>query len=252
METFACNRCGYSTDNISNLRRHIRRKLLCKPKVADISIETLKNDFLPEQKNKTLSCANCGKSYASRQGLYLHLKSESCSQTDTNKSTSLDAIKHYEDVIKDLSDQVTKKDECIANLQEKLHYQTSKRNEDFYQAMLEKHFNATHKRLSVGITDITTDDAHIEIKRWSCWKEALSQLLLYNRADPKEHIHACFFEKCTEALKKLVVDNFITFGIEVYEFVESEDAAFLRHITSKEVVQVYGETAPMHAVVTGE
>ena len=42
-----------------------------------------------------------------------------------------------------------------------------RKDESFYQALLEKEFKSGHAHLrGVGFTDVTTEDAHIEIKRW--------------------------------------------------------------------------------------
>lgn len=57
----------------------------------------------------------------------------------------------------------------------KMDYKRTK--EEYYQFHLEFHFGASHLVCDTGITDITTDDMHIEIKNWKWWKEVIGQLL---------------------------------------------------------------------------
>lgn len=89
-EEFKCERCGYKTDNISNIRRHVRRKTVCKPKVRDISIDVLRTKYLPDDKDKNIECTECGKKYSSRQGLYLHLRNDKCVDTKDAKIERLE------------------------------------------------------------------------------------------------------------------------------------------------------------------
>ena len=62
--------------------------------------------------------------------------------------------------------------------------------EKVYQKALERKYGYGHKRLPCGITDITTPDKHIEIKRWNQNKQAIGQLLAYNYYDKKKDIRS--------------------------------------------------------------
>lgn len=72
-EEYQCTRCGYHTADITNFRRHLTRKAVCEPKLADVDISTLQQEHLAEKKVKSHIC-DCGKAYASRSGLFLHKK----------------------------------------------------------------------------------------------------------------------------------------------------------------------------------
>src|SRR4051794_3035724 len=64
-----------------------------------------------------------------------------------------------------------------------------KHNEPYYQTILEKKIGAGHMHIEgVGTTDITTDDTHIEIKRWTRADEIIGQLGRYNSAVPRPHL----------------------------------------------------------------
>ena len=69
----------------------------------------------------------------------------------------------------------------------------SKLLERDYQKHLTKLLKASHLKNKFGVTDITTDNCHIEIKTWSNYKNALGQLISYNLGNPKEKLVAAFF-----------------------------------------------------------
>lgn len=156
-----------------------------------------------------------------------------------------DALK-FEEIIEQqnleiyvLREELQNKDKVIHKQKLELAFLKKKKNEDFYQGIMEQHYNATHKTLECGITDVTTNDAHYEIKRWSCWKEALSQLILYNDDDPKEHMYACFFEICGEQQKKKVQSRFAKYNITCLEFREEKNSITLCDLESGEIKLTY-------------
>jgi len=73
----------------------------------------------------------------------------------------------------------------ISDMETVLDEVLSKRNELYYQKFLEKQLNGTHKKTKFGITDISNETHHIEIKHWIKYKSALGQLLSYNFNDNK-------------------------------------------------------------------
>lgn len=62
-----------------------------------------------------------------------------------------------------------------------------------YQILLSRILGKSHKKNKFGITDISTDNSHIEIKNWYNYKNCLGQLKSYNTADPKNFLIAAFF-----------------------------------------------------------
>ncbi len=71
-DKYVCERCGHDCDDITNFRRHLLRKNVCEDKVSKISIETLREKYIPRPKNKNIPCPNCDKMYSTPEGLYLH------------------------------------------------------------------------------------------------------------------------------------------------------------------------------------
>jgi hypothetical protein len=104
------------------------------------------------------------------------------------------------------------------------------RNEDFYQIIVEQWLQGGHKKLKCGITDVTNDTTHAEIKRWSGFKSAIGQLKCYNHSDPKEKLQAYFISQAKPELQKTVFEMCTKENIEVYSFEENNNIVkILKH-----------------------
>lgn len=68
-----CPRCGYETDLFADFRKHLERKTLCKAKIADVSLDDLRQKYI-KVKIVTHICENCDKSFFSKTRYYAHKK----------------------------------------------------------------------------------------------------------------------------------------------------------------------------------
>jgi regulator of replication initiation timing len=93
------------------------------------------------------------------------------------------------------------------------------RNEQFYQVCVEKKLGATHKKTPLGITDISTETEHIEIKHWRNFKSALGQLQSYNFEDDKI-LCAYFFGNIRPDLRDTVIKLYRSKGISITEIID--------------------------------
>lgn len=111
MSKYMCQRCGYETNRIQNLKRHISRKNICNPilkpltksellKTLEMNTNNKKNqvsyqrntfdskcntNVIPNVNPKVLHfCSFCNKSFNNRQGKYKHIKFH-CKKKITNK-----------------------------------------------------------------------------------------------------------------------------------------------------------------------
>lgn len=66
--------------------------------------------------------------------------------------------------------------------------------EVFYQRILEQRYNGSHLATTAGVTDVTTNSMHIEIKRASNWLDAFRQLLAYNAVEEREYLRLYLFD----------------------------------------------------------
>ena len=67
--------------------------------------------------------------------------------------------------------------------------------EEIYQKALEKYLHGSHCKFKNGVSDVSNDKLHAEIKIVNSWKSALGQLLYYNYASPKDELHMYLFGK---------------------------------------------------------
>jgi hypothetical protein len=68
-----CDRCGYITDKISDFKKHLLRKNICKAKLSDISLEPLKEKYIKEKELYKI-CDRCNKNFTSKTNYYVHNK----------------------------------------------------------------------------------------------------------------------------------------------------------------------------------
>jgi hypothetical protein len=97
------------------------------------------------------------------------------------------------------------------------------RKEIYYQNVLEHVLNGKHKVLPSGITDITTDNFHAEIKKWNKWKQALGQLLAYDTYDPRKELQVYLFNQYSIQNKIIAINTFKKYDIIPFEFIEDEE-----------------------------
>ena len=97
------------------------------------------------------------------------------------------------------------------------------RKEHFYQKLLTSHFKGFRMKLDSGITDISGDDFHAEIKGWSEWKNSIGQLIAYNVDCPKAKLQVYFFGNIEDNCKQTVVNVFNKiqgYQIDIYEIID--------------------------------
>jgi hypothetical protein len=99
----------------------------------------------------------------------------------------------------------------ISNLEKPKH-------EAHYQELLEKRLCGNHLHIQgVGTTDVSTPDAHVEVKRWNRYHEVPGQLDKYHRACPRPRRCVYFFGVPPSAARiHEVLNMMISHGIEMY------------------------------------
>jgi hypothetical protein len=157
------------------------------------------------------------------------------------RNVSIKVMKTDEEFIEDQNKLKikTKNNEEFIEDQNKLKINT-KNNEKFYQTIVEKYLGGKHKRMLCGITDVTTDKIHAEIKNWTRYNDTFGQLFRYNNEDPKERLQVYMFgntkknKQEQQAFKSMKAANF-----EVYTFVHKEEHVDIIEYESKKVMYTY-------------
>ena len=232
---YKCPRCGYSTIYKTNIRAHYSRITPCDAK----SSVTPLSDLLEElTKSKTdFVCDYCKRGFTTRSGLWRHMVGKHTNEYSVakknrdelklrrNEAEELTKLRHENLILRTLaaSNAITHMSDekhgisKFKNLDILLKTCTNAQTEDVYQAILESYLGGTHKILSIGITDITTEHFHAELKEWKCWKEAIGQLLAYNTVDRKKELRMYLFgRKPKEDTVKKYIDVLTTLAITPY------------------------------------
>ena len=116
-------------------------------------------------------------------------------------------------------------------------------SESKYQNALEKILGGAHERMGVfGISDITTEEFHAEIKVWHNWREALSQLLVYNFASPRPDLRVYLFGQrpssyCDHDMQS-IINMFKKYGITMYHIeMQSDSHVCIQNIATSTVTE---------------
>lgn len=251
---FGCKRCGYATATKGNLKNHLLKQTPCQPKLNDIDRMQLLNEI--NVVRLKCQCEWCGKKFSSDQSKYLH-KRRHCKNINVQVTTPDDVLarltaleegkKHNtkqrdevkkqvatpvvpDDVLARLTDledrekhnqkqqeELKKTKESVESLKMQIACLKTRNTEEDYQLILQKQLNGGHKRVLLGVTDITTETFHAEIKNWDCYKESIGQLFAYNYSDPKECRVYLFGKSPKPDLKKDITGLFKAANIHPFE-----------------------------------
>ena len=98
-------------------------------------------------------------------------------------------------------------------------------NEDVYQKHLENILHGGHVDSGMyGVSDITTNEFHAEIKTWKSWKNVIGQLISYNRASARGELRAYMYGKLPSPNKlECIKDVLSTCNINIYHIELSQD-----------------------------
>ena len=100
------------------------------------------------------------------------------------------------------------------------------KSERHYQKLVEEMTGGAHLHIpNVGITDVTTDDSHIEIKHWTNYHTIPGQLWKYHKASPRsKRVAYLFGSPPPEKRKEDVWAMLQAQGIEMFIFDENDFA----------------------------
>ena len=106
---------------------------------------------------------------------------------------------------------------------------TVKRKEAYYQDFLERQLGGQRLVIpGIGITDVTTDNMHCEIKSWIGYHQVPGQLSKYNLRAPRRRLCVYFFGPVPSARKIETIEELMQrHGIEMYSIDEND--AIVKH-----------------------
>ena len=197
---YCCPRCDYNTNQKNMIRRHFYvNKKICPALVSDIELTEETKQYVLE--NRVLNKDN-----------------KESKRAKTKDTTSSNRIKQ---------------------LEIELAMSKNIKNENFYQNITEIYLKGTHKTLVCGITDITTEHCHAEIKKWEDYKYAVGQLITYNFFDPKEAKQLYLFGTISKKLKKVVCELCEGLNIQLFTYIINNNIVQIQNVLTEEVVYDY-------------
>lgn len=232
---YECKRCGYTSPYKHTVIRHLQKDNICIPSKEDICRAVLISQLQirTTYNEVTYSCSHCNRKFNNRSSKCRH--SQTCKKNPNNITIS---VTKYGEVVQRLN-KLEQEQKDVVNQEHKKKQQKdeeAKKLEAFYQMHLEKYLGGTHKRLKSGITDISTDNTLAEIKRWSCYKEAIGQLVCYNQEDPKDNIHLYLFGKYSKLLKEKVVFHCNLLKFKAFALLDEDGYIHVEDLTTSDIV----------------
>lgn len=218
---YVCPKCGVQMDRKLNMRSHLYRKRPC-PNINGIELtEEIRQHVLANKvlNNKNINMVKDVDVQVKRQ--IKNVEEEELFIIGKNKELSIQQQDH--EVIKEMKEEISKLKNAVSNIYNFLDLDEEikcHQKESYYQKILENHLNGQHLTVGTGITDVSTDGIHAEIKIWRDYRQGIAQLLLYNAASKRDRLQLYLFGNCTKTKhKQIVIDYVPTLNIEVYEFV---------------------------------
>jgi len=152
-----CKRCGYETAQKSNLIRHLQKKIPCEPNITDVSLSSLIEEATHKEYNDiTYSCDYCDKKFNFNQSRHRHQKiCKSNNGTNNKKKKSKAVLKNEKQrnllieqqlTIENLKDDIKLLQNTVRDISSNVMFLNDKRNEAYYQKLLEIYFKAGHKK----------------------------------------------------------------------------------------------------------
>ena len=251
INNIVCKRCGYSTDRKSNLKNHLNKTQTCKARLQDISVQELLKqlDTKTQGKLETTTCEFCNarvtKANYSRHKLSCKDKPEEQPVLDittlkqqlleeitkkTKDEFNLQLQQYLQNNVDSSSKSITTQSETLDEIMSDSSESTSSgtepsviennfnfTQEKFFQKVLESIYGGSHMKFDGGESDITTNEAHVEIKRWTCWKEIEGQLSAYNYFSNRDKLIACCFGPYQDYHKNIAYQVLTSKGIAVFD-----------------------------------
>lgn len=255
---YTCKRCGYESVHKHCLKRHLQKKKICEVAQQSETDDTaLDRDVLmlqltahPQALVHTYPCRFCHRHFNDSSNKRKHemvckAREDKTLGSHSNNAADDQFARIKEDILNAIKLEMRQfvgelqqsNQSQIKALQAEMCLLRDKRNENFYQTALEqlKFPGCTHQRLRCGITDITTDELHAEIKVFDCWKEAVGQLLTYNQEMPRSQLHVYLFGKYSAECKKTAVEALTNLNIQPFEIQAVGQGIHLTNLTTGEV-----------------
>lgn len=239
---YRCARCGYETNIKCCLQQHFNRKKLCPAKYDNVDIQVLRTAICSPHRDPDkypIECKTCGKRFTSIQGRCHHKKI--CKGPPVVNPTLINLQEQVNELRQEIQNQSLETTTIynlynqnatlklkVKDLELAVRLAKEDKREETYQQLLQKYkfHGHTHMKVCCGVTDITTDTVHAEIKRYTHWKDAIGQIMAYNMDHPRSELHIYLFGHYTDDKKQHAASIIHRMNIKPFE-VKVIDSQFI-------------------------
>jgi hypothetical protein len=239
MKQHVCDVCNYSTHHITNFKNHLTSKNKCAPSDNPLIVSMI-DRYFNKIKHNPLQCRKCTKIFKYRSSAYNHRKT--CTVEVSSKDNPPYKFSDIETSVNDLNIKFEKLRTTVEQIEDNVVVLQKKEThecEAFYQKLLEKHLDGTHMHIETGITDVSNNILHAEIKHWKNYRLAVGQLLFYNAAEKRDILQVYFFGPCQNSDRDLVKKYMKTFNIQAFEFVHYNNDVVIVNIHTGDCVKTF-------------
>lgn len=239
---YSCIRCGFETTEKRYLVKHLCRKTICDPNLKDVSPKLQLEELTKKEYSAdAVQCQYCDKRFNNASNRYKHMRICKKNMENVSKKEIINAFsiikeqcekqskviktleKQYKDLVCYIKETIEKNTTIISKLQTDIEILKTKKSEKYYQHITEKFLGGTHKKVMCGITDISTDNLHAEIKHAKDYKDAIGQITCYNQVDPKPNLHLYLFGKAGKQLLETAKHLCSGLNIKLFIFTHSKN-----------------------------
>lgn len=198
---------------------------------------------MPKHTLTPYQCPRCGYKTDRKSCVQAHFnnKKKPCPAIVRNIDIDPEVIEYVlaNRIYPEQKDNTNSQSKTIIALQKELMFHNNRKDEKFFHTVLEDCLDGSHKKLQVGVTDITTDTFHAEIKDWKDWQNAIGNLMSYNDEDPKEQLHIYLFGRCGDNIKEAACKTLGRLNIKPFECILVEDGVNVIDLKTKTSVLKY-------------
>ena len=112
------------------------------------------------------------------------------------------------------------------------------KTESYFQPYMEIYLRGTHMKLDTGISDITNDKMHAELKTWSNWKSGMGQLFAYVFSAYREELHIYFFGPSPKN-KNLYIKALLSYNIQPFEMILNDTGFDLINLKNNKTIHTF-------------
>lgn len=117
-----------------------------------------------------------------------------------------------------------------------------------YQKILKSHLGGKSVKLQFGVTDVTTDSMHVEIKPFKKWTYGVGNLLINDKTSPRSELRLYLYDNNTTDIEFVdMISSINSANIKVYLLEYKNGNVYILDTTTNQI-EVIDEIPPLSAL----